>query len=177
MSKISDEERQLFRDAMRTIRVHNKTTEINETKEIRPQQQPISIKKPIVLVENKPLLPITQSQPTVSGSDIISFSKSGLQHQKLKKLRKNKKKAEATLDLHGLTSDEAIHTTDLFLQRCKKKGLKNLCIIHGKGNYSIDNKPVLKNIINHFLRQHPLVIAFHSANADQGGTGAVMVFI
>ena len=39
--------------------------------------------------------------------DILSFSRSGLQHNVLKKLRQGKHPVENILDLHGLTGTEA----------------------------------------------------------------------
>ena len=54
-------------------------------------------------------------------------------------------------------------------------------IIHGKGRRSpeIDSSglPVLKNLVDRMLRQRADVLAYHSAPAAQGGTGAVLVLV
>jgi len=50
-------------------------------------------------------------------------------------------------------------------------------IVHGKGLNSDDSLPVLKNVVDRMLRQRADVLAFHSAPAAQGGTGAVLVLL
>ena len=50
-------------------------------------------------------------------------------------------------------------------------------IIHGKGLSSGKQKSVLKTYINHWLSEHERVLAFHSAKAKDGGTGAVYVLL
>ena len=50
-------------------------------------------------------------------------------------------------------------------------------IVHGKGRYSAEGVPVLKNLVDRLLRQRGDVLAFHSAPAAQGGTGAVLVLL
>ena len=43
---------------------------------------------------------------------------------------------EASLDLHGLTRDEAWERLDMFITECKRRGLRKVLLIHGKGNHS-----------------------------------------
>jgi DNA-nicking Smr family endonuclease len=50
-------------------------------------------------------------------------------------------------------------------------------IIHGKGYRSGARGPVLKNAVNLWLRRHLDVMAFASARAIDGGTGAVYVLL
>jgi DNA-nicking Smr family endonuclease len=49
-------------------------------------------------------------------------------------------------------------------------------IIHGKGGY--DGGPsLLKSQVNHWLKQMPEVLAYHSAVRQHGGLGAVYVLL
>jgi DNA-nicking Smr family endonuclease len=50
-------------------------------------------------------------------------------------------------------------------------------IIHGKGNGSVQRRPVLKGKVNHWLQQRDEVLAFCSARPVDGGTGAVYVLL
>jgi DNA-nicking Smr family endonuclease len=50
-------------------------------------------------------------------------------------------------------------------------------IIHGKGHGSHQKRPVLKQYVNHWLRQRDEVLAFCSARQVDGGTGAVYVLL
>ncbi|MCX7120854.1 MAG: Smr/MutS family protein [Gammaproteobacteria bacterium] len=187
--KITDDERQLFQDAVSDVKRTDQqpeqninTTETRAEACVQKQNEIIKIRR--IQINKHPIkntqesfFNFTHHQPAITGSDIISYSKPGLQHKKFSQLKQGKMRAEATLDLHEHTADQTIKATESFLQHCHQHHLKNICIIHGKGNYASDNRPILKNLLNNYLRQHPLVIAFHSAKNNQGGTGALMVII
>ncbi|MCK4842305.1 MAG: Smr/MutS family protein [Methylococcales bacterium] len=113
----------------------------------------------------------------LSHEDSISFIAPGLQKNVLKKLRKGFFGLDATLDLHGLTSQEAKKQLSHFLHFSVEDGYRCVHIIHGKGYRSSNNHPVLKNDINVWLRQHNKVQAFCSAPTKEGGTGAVFVLL
>jgi len=108
--------------------------------------------------------------------DILSFSRSGLQHNVLKKLRQGKNPIEHTLDLHGLTVEQARAELSTFLGECETAGVRHAIIIHGKGFRSKD-KPVIKPMVNRWLRTVDNVLAFHSAQPADGGGGAVYVLL
>jgi DNA-nicking Smr family endonuclease len=107
---------------------------------------------------------------------VLSFSRSGLQHNVLKKLRQGKYPVEYTLDLHGLTVAQARRELSGFLGECEAAGARHVIIIHGKGYRSID-KPVIKPMVNRWLREVSKVLAFHSAQPKDGGSGAVYVLL
>jgi DNA-nicking Smr family endonuclease len=182
ISIISDEERQQFRDAVADVKPLKQTQFHKIQIETTQKPEKINIKRVLIKQrENfstpKTISTVNEKQPEIAGEDIISFSRSGLQHKRMNQLRQGKMCIEATLDLHEHTSDEAIRSAENFLHRSQNKGFRTVCIIHGKGHYSADNKPILKNLLNSYLRQHPLVLAFHSAKNKQGGTGAIIVLI
>lgn len=108
--------------------------------------------------------------------DILSFSRSGLQHNVLKKLRQGKHPVEHALDLHGLTVIQASKELQEFLGECEAAGVRHAIIIHGKGFRSKD-KPVIKPMVNRWLRSVDNVLAFHSAQPKDGGSGAVYVLL
>lgn len=106
--------------------------------------------------------------------DILSFSRSGLQHKVLKNLRQGKNPIEQTLDLHGLTVAQARKVLQAFLNECQATGVRHAIIVHGKGFRSKD-KAVIKPMVNRWLRTVDQVLAFHSALPGDGGSGAVYV--
>jgi DNA-nicking Smr family endonuclease len=108
--------------------------------------------------------------------DILSFSRSGLQHNVLKKLRQGKNPVELTLDLHGLTVAQARIELSNFLGECEAAGIRHVIIIHGKG-YRSKDKPVIKPMLNRWLREVDNVLAFHTALPKDGGSGAVYVLL
>jgi DNA-nicking Smr family endonuclease len=106
--------------------------------------------------------------------DTLSFSRSGLQHSVFKKLRQGKFPIEHELDLHGLTVEMARKELQTFLGECEAAGIRHAIIVHGKGFRSKD-KPVIKPMVNRWLRAVDNVLAFHSAQPKDGGSGAVYV--
>lgn len=108
--------------------------------------------------------------------EVLSFSRSGLQHGVLKKLRQGKQPIEHVLDLHGLTVAQARKSLQAFLGECEAAGLRHVIIVHGKGFRSKD-KPVIKPMVNRWLRVVDNVLAFHSAQPKDGGNGAVYVLL
>ena len=108
--------------------------------------------------------------------DILSFSRSGLQHNVLKKLRQGKNPIEHTVDLHGLTVEQARNELLEFFGECEAAGIRYAIIVHGKG-FRSKNKPVIKPMVNRWLRAVDNVLAFHSAQPKDGGSGAVYVLL
>ena len=100
----------------------------------------------------------------------------GAQKSVLKKLRGGKLGVDATLDLHGLTVEQAREQLIAFMLECKQLGYRHVLIVHGKG-YRSHNKAVIKPMVNHWLQQADDVLAFCSAQPKDGGTGAVYVLL
>ena len=109
--------------------------------------------------------------------DELLFKRVGIQHKVFKKLRSGNFSVEAQIDLHGMTVPVAKTALNTFLAECRNKNRKCIRVIHGKGMGSREGKPVLKNKVNHWLRQRRDVQAFCSARPIDGGTGAIYVLL
>ncbi|MFZ3088652.1 MAG: Smr/MutS family protein, partial [Methylotenera sp.] len=79
--------------------------------------------------------------------------------------------------LHGLISDEARLYVATFLNDCKKRGLRCVRIVHGKGLDSRNREPVLKHKLRGWLMQRDEVIAYAEARRQDGGSGAVIILL
>lgn len=110
----------------------------------------------------------------VNSDDIISYHRSGLQLNLLKKIMQGKIPIEKRLDLHGMIVRDAITETKIFLEKCQQQQIRFALIVHGKSH---KGKPVLKNALNIWLRTQPTILAFHSALAKHGGGGALYILI
>lgn len=111
-----------------------------------------------------------------SGEELL-YLREGQSPSVLSKLRRGHWVVQANLDLHGMISDEARATVAEFLAGCKKRGIRCVRIVHGKGLGSRNKEPVLKNKIRHWLMQKDEVIAYAQARANDGGSGAVIVLL
>jgi DNA-nicking Smr family endonuclease len=95
----------------------------------------------------------------------------------LSKLRRGHWVIQAKIDLHGLISDEARLYVSTFISDCKKRGIRCVRIVHGKGLGSRNREPVLKHKLRGWLMQKDEVIAFAEAKKQDGGSGAVIVLL
>jgi DNA-nicking Smr family endonuclease len=133
--------------------------------------------KPKQVVSDQPDSFLDGSEPrdTVQANDFIAYNETGVSHKTLRNLKKGQYNIEAVLDLHRKTIEEARAAVDEFLHKCVRHAVKVALIVHGKGR--MDSPPILKNQINHWLRQASPVLAFCSAAPRHGGNGAVYVLL
>jgi len=118
-----------------------------------------------------------QESHSVSGEEFIFFAHTGLQLKTQKHLRQGKIPIDDHLDLHGLSINEARKLLVEFIDFAQKQKIRCVLLIHGKGYRANSDQPVLKNKINNWLRQHPGILGFSSAQPRDGGTGAVYILI
>jgi DNA-nicking Smr family endonuclease len=120
--------------------------------------------------------PIRWDEATENG-DELSFVRPGLSRLILRRLRRGEWVSQAELDLHGLTRLDAKIELASFLFECKRRGIRCIRIIHGKGLGSRNREPVLKLHVRHWLMQREEILAFVQARPIDGGGGAVMVLL
>lgn len=111
-----------------------------------------------------------------TGEELL-YLREGQSPSVLSKLRRGYWVVQASIDLHGMISDEARASVAEFLAGCKKRGIRCVRIVHGKGLGSRNKEPVLKNKVRHWLMQKDEVIAYAQANHNDGGSGAVIVLL
>lgn len=109
--------------------------------------------------------------------DTLSYRAEGIQDSVVRKLRRGQYRIERELDLHGLNRDRAKEAVVRFLALCQDQDLRCVRIIHGKGNGSPNSGPVIKSLLDGWLRKRRDVLAFCSARQADGGTGAVYVLL
>jgi DNA-nicking Smr family endonuclease len=112
-----------------------------------------------------------------AGSAALSFHRAGVRVQVMRRLRRGLYPTEDELDLHGLTQTAARDSVADFIARSRDAGRRCVRVIHGKGYRSAARGAVLKIAVDLWLRRHTDVMAFTSARAIDGGTGAVYVLL
>ena len=98
----------------------------------------------------------------------------------LRKLRRGIFPVDARLDMHGMSMVEARDALAMFLRVQRQKGERCVLVIHGKGAHSAGGVGVLRGEIGAWLSQggsSAHVLAFASAHAEDGGTGAMYVLL
>lgn len=97
------------------------------------------------------------------------------------RLRRGEIAVEAAVDLHGLGRRDARLKVKEFMAESRKRGRRCVLIVHGRGKRSRDGIPVLKRSLVSWMEaasgigRH--VLAFATARACDGGTGAVYVLL
>jgi DNA-nicking Smr family endonuclease len=120
--------------------------------------------------------PIPWDQSLETGEE-ISFLRDGLGRDVLRKLRRGHWVTQDWIDLHGLNREEAGRRLAEFLAGARKRGLRCVRIVHGKGLRSPRGEPVLKGKVRQWLIRRDEVLAFCQAPADQGGSGALLLLL
>jgi len=112
----------------------------------------------------------------VQPQEVLSFCKKSYSRVDFKQLRLGNMHIDARIDLHHCTLKQAVNNLTHWFNEHAGTHLCGL-IIHGKGQNSPNQKPLLKSWVNHWLRSQQQVLAFHSAIPKHGGAGAVYVVI
>ncbi len=107
----------------------------------------------------------------------LSYARTGIGPDTLRKLRRGHWVIQDQLDLHGMRRDEAREALAEFLRRAVKRGTRCVRVIHGKGLGSVNKQPVLKSKVRSWLVQKEEVMAFCQARAADGGAGALVVLL
>lgn len=114
--------------------------------------------------------------PQVGPLDIVGNRKNGVQEGVYRKLRLGKYEIAAKLDLHRIKIKDARIMVQQFLQSASDNALRTVLITHGKGVHS-PRPGLMKSYVMHWLAESDLVLAWHSAQAQHGATGATYVLI
>lgn len=112
--------------------------------------------------------------------DRLEATMHGLDRRILSRLKRGDYPVEARLDLHGLVQQKAKEQVERFLSQAREQKKRCVLIIHGRGLNSEDQIPVLKRGLVSWLEQgksRAHILAFCSAQAHDGGTGAVYVLL
>jgi DNA-nicking Smr family endonuclease len=170
-----DDELNLFKEAVKGARP------IRVNRVVHPPKKPKPIPRQFIQDERQALLDSLSdhyipAHELESGEELL-YLRDGQSPIILSKLRRGYWVIQKHIDLHGLVSDEARAYISEFISDCKKRGIRCVRIVHGKGLGSRNKEPVLKNKLRGWLMQKDEVIAYAQAKPEDGGSGAVIVLL
>jgi len=177
-NSISEEEQQFFRNEVANVRPlisEERVEAVKNKPSPKPKHNHQYSESEESTDENRLSDPVDLREAAVD--DVLFFARAGIQQKARKKLRRGELPIEEELDLHGYTVNEAKTAIQDFLFECKRQHIRYIRIIHGKGYRSDQKIPVLKTHVAYWLPQLPDVLAFSSAQARDGGTGAIYVIL
>jgi DNA-nicking Smr family endonuclease len=141
-----------------------------EPRRTRPEPHPRQTRLDETAVLQDSLGPFSPDEAMETGEELL-FVRPGVSRQTLRKMRRGHWVVEDQLDLHGLDRHTALSETTEFLKKAKRRGLRCVRIVHGKG------LGVLKAKLRRWLPMKDEVLAFTQAPAAQGGSGALLVLL
>jgi DNA-nicking Smr family endonuclease len=173
---MNDDERDkaLFTNAMRGVR--RNTTPAPRPSPPKPRAEARFTRADQHAVLEESLTGEIDSALLESG-DELNFRRPHVPNDVLRRLRRGEYTVDAEIDLHGLTAIEARSALSVFMGEALARHMSCVRIVHGKGRRSGHRGPVLKNVVNLWLRRTEPVLAFGSARPNDGGTGAVYVLL
>lgn len=173
---MDDEERALFRHAMRGVRRLQGDRRVAATaRRPKPRAAFARAERRAVLQESmghvSPLAPVEES------GDALLFRRPQVTVPVFRRLRSGHFRVDGEIDLHGLTAAMAEPALRDFLAEAMRLRARVVRVVHGKGLRSGNRGPVLKLIASHFLSRVDAVLAFASAREVDGGSGAILVLL
>ncbi|KZY31684.1 MULTISPECIES: DNA endonuclease SmrA [unclassified Oleiphilus] len=171
---MSDDE--LFAEEMQGVtRFESSKISSNKVEEETPGKR---VRRKLAVADKLTVDPLASTEvPMLKSNDILDYKRDGVQHGVYKKLRMGRYELDARLDLHRMTVEQARREVFRFIDECSRYELRAVIILHGKGDRNPDKLALLKSHLAIWLPQLDQVIAFHSAQPQHGGTGAVYVML
>lgn len=121
--------------------------------------------------------PPAQAKPDMP--EIAAGDTAGVDARTMERLRRGRLRPEATLDLHGMTRDEAHGAVSGFLSRSQAAGKRCVIVVTGRGRLS-EGGGVLRSEFPVWLNQggnRAKILGFAQAQPRDGGSGAFYVLL
>ncbi|MFV8816705.1 DNA endonuclease SmrA [Haliea sp. E17] len=180
---MNDEEEKLFLDAMSDVAPLKREARVRRSNHQRDRDGSLDERREAAQREQgrdgNPLSDEVREIEPLDPWYVLDYKRPGVQNGVYRKLRQGRYPAEARLDLHRMTVAVARKELYDFIAECFRFGLRSVMIIHGKGESRADRErsSILKACVNQWLPELDPVQAFHSAQPQHGGTGAVYILL
>ena len=169
-----DDDQRAFREAMQGVRPLPAPDAVARPPQPRNDTRLARTAEHAALPES----PLPPADPAVldPGAELV-FRRPGVRDEVLRRLRRGQYAVAAEIDLHGLGRHAAHEALRQFIGESTALGHGCVRVIHGKGRRSGPHGPILKHVVDHWLRRMDEVVAFASPRPMDGGTGAVHVLL
>jgi DNA-nicking Smr family endonuclease len=139
--RIKDEERELFRAAMRGVKPLGQAKPLPVRERRRPRAASRRADEALALADSLRLDP---ADLDVESGEELRYRRDGVAETVLRRLKQGEFAVRDEIDLHGMTQDEARLALGAFLSEAVAQRRRCVRVIHGKGRGSGQRGPVLK---------------------------------
>jgi DNA-nicking Smr family endonuclease len=171
----NQDDKNLFRDLYGDIeRVqHDRVPEYRHKPNSRINRKPVSRTPAESAINPRPDI----DHMPAGGHEHYTYRAEGIQNKVMQKLRRGQMFPGASVDLHGMTREQALSELQDFIGECRSRRITTVHVVHGKGFQSSKGKPVLKPTVALWLQQMPEVLAYTPCLPKDGGDGAMYVLL
>lgn len=174
---MDDEDRALFRQAMRGVRrLRLEPRQAAPRPRPKPRARFTRMERAAVLHESIAGL-VSPLDPVVESGDALLFRRESISEPIFRKLRTGQYRVDGEIDLHGLVAADVEPALRVFLSEALHQDARVVRVVHGKGRRSGHRGPVLKLVASRYLQRVGAVLAFASAREVDGGSGAILVLL
>jgi len=170
-----EDDSRLFREAIGSVRPLSAPAQAAPSRP-KPQPEPLQFIRDEAAV-GRELLDHPFDPASIEVGEELVWLQQGQSPRLLRRLRRGQFSVRAEIDLHQMTAAVARVAIAQFIDECRRENALCVRIVHGKGLRSKPEGPVLKKLTDQMLRRRADVLAFASARASEGGTGAVLVLL
>jgi len=127
----------------------------------------------------KPVLPRVAAASAPKAPELALGRTAGVDKRLAERLKRGQLPIEATLDLHGLTQEEAHRQLDAFLAASAHGGRRCVLVITGKGLWRAESG-ILREMVPRWLNEpsnRARVLAIAHSQPRHGGAGALYVLL
>lgn len=167
---IAPEDSALFREAIGDVRRIDAAPAAAERPPPTPEPRHLAADEADALRASRDI------SAAVDVGEALAYRRDEVPEKLLRRLRRGQFSVLDEIDLHRLRAADAEALLKRFLNDCRREGRLCVRVIHGKG-LGAPSAPVLKALVDRVLRHRGDVLAFASAPASRGGTGAVLVLL
>ncbi|MGV6802009.1 MAG: Smr/MutS family protein [bacterium] len=179
--RLSDEEKRLWQRVTKDVKPSALVSSENDNlPSARDQISPAAARlKPASPARSNraPRSAAVPQRPTVSATHIDPA--------RLRRVRRGRQEIDASLDLHGLTQEQAFSTLRRFIAEAIRRRLSTILIITGKGRPQTatplhePGRGILRHRFLHWSENHfkEEIIGIAQAHPKHGGAGAFYVFL
>lgn len=167
MTKISDEELELFKAHLSGVKPINQGYAENK-KKLSDKRKP---QREIAEVKDVEFYFSDEYEPLLEEGITTRYLRRGENSHLLKRLRRGDFEPEIFLDLHGLTLNQSKAELASLLQMCRKERYGCASIMTGYGTFA------LKKQLPKWLVQYPHLRAMHQAHKEWGGDAALLILL
>ncbi len=175
----SEEELRLWRCVVRTVRpLHPESGGRPAGDGVRPESAAETIPARPAGPATRPAVAARRScRPAPPPLALDPARPVGIDRATWRRLRRGRLAVEGTLDLHGLTREEAFRALERFLARMQTSGARCVLVVTGRGRL---RGGVLRELLPRWLEAptlRPRVVAFAPARPEHGGDGAFYLLL